>query len=134
MSYENLGLTGSIGVTGKLFGNVQVGASLSAMSDRSVFDQALDTFAGADSVALLAATGGLPDILLRQTTLKVFAKYAMDKRSSVRGDFVHQQSATNDWTWGYNGVPFVYSDGTTLSQKPTQKVGFLGFTYTYVWQ
>jgi hypothetical protein len=47
---------------------------------------------------------------------------------------VHQQSATNDWIWGYNGVPFSYSDGTTLSQKPTQSVGYLGVTYIYVWQ
>ena len=134
MSYQNVGLTGNIGVTGKLFGSVQVGASLASMSDRSVFDQTLDTFAGADSAALLAATGGLPEIMLRQTTLKMFGKYAMDKRTSVRVDLVHQQSATNDWIWGYNGVPFSYSDGTTLSQKPTQSVGYLGVTYIYVWQ
>ncbi len=134
MSFQNTGMTGSIGVTGKLFGSVQVGANLSGMSDRSVFDQGLDVFAGADSVALLAATGGLPDILLRQATLKVFAKYVMDKRSSVRVDFVHQQTTTNDWTWGYNGIPFMYSDGTTLTQAPAQKVGYLGVSYTYLWQ
>lgn len=134
MSFQNVGLTANIGVTGKLFGKVLVGASLSGMNDRSVFDQTLDAFAGADSAALLAATGGLPDILLRQTTLKLFAKYAIDKRASVRADFVHQQSTTNDWAWGYNGVPFTYSDGTTLAQKPTQSVGFLGVTYTYLWQ
>jgi hypothetical protein len=64
----------------------------------------------------------------------MFGKYAMDKRTSVRVDLVHQQSATNDWIWGYNGVPFSYSDGTTLSQKPTQSVGYLGVTYIYVWQ
>jgi hypothetical protein len=82
-------------------------------------------------VASLAASGGLPDIDFKQTTLKLFGKYAIDKKSAVRVDFVHQKSTYNDWAWGYNGVPFTYSDGTTLSQNTDQRVNFVGITYIY---
>ena len=83
------------------------------------------------SCALLAASGGLPNIVFRQTALKLFGKYELDKRSAVRVDLMHQRSNVNDWAWGYNGVPYAYSDGTTVSQKPTQSVSVLGVTYVY---
>ena len=65
--------------------------------------------------------------------MKLFGKYALEKKgASVRLDLVHQRSALNDWAWGYNGVPFTYSDGTTAMQKPTQNVSFIGVTYVYL--
>jgi hypothetical protein len=91
----------------------------------------LDGTADAYTVASLTASGGLPDIVFRQTSLKLFGKYAIDKKSAVRFDFVHQMSSYNDWTWGYNGVPYTYADGTTLKQQTDQTVDFLGVTYLY---
>jgi hypothetical protein len=61
----------------------------------------------------------------------LFGKYALDKKSAVRVDFVHQKSTYNDWAWGYNGVPYTYSDGTTLTQKTDQSANFIGVTYVY---
>ena len=133
MAFQNASMTAGLGVTGKLAGTVQVGGSLTYMNDRSVFDQTLDTFAGSDSVALMVANGGLPDVVLRQTAVKMFAKFPVDKQSSIRLDVAHLQSTTSDWAWGYNGVPFTFSDGTTLSQKQSQNVGYVGLTYFYVW-
>lgn len=132
MAYEDTNLGAAIGAGGKVNPKLDVGVNLSYVNDRNVYAQGLDSFAGADNVALLAATGGLPDVVFSQTALKLFGKYALEtKGASVRVDFVHQRSSLNDWAWGYNGVPFAYSDGTTVMQKPTQSVSFVGVTYVY---
>lgn len=131
MSFENTSTNAGVGFTGKVSKQIQVGGNLTFADDKSTYAQSLDSFAGADSTALLAATGGLPDVRYRQTALKLFGKYDLDKRSAVRVDLVHQQNRVNDWTWGYNGVPFVYSDGTTVTQHAKQNVGFIGVTYVY---
>jgi MtrB/PioB family decaheme-associated outer membrane protein len=131
LAYDNTSTSIGLGVTGKPTGTLEVGGSLSFTDDKSVYAQTLDGMAGTDSIALLAASGGLPNIVYRQTALKLFGKYAVDKKSTVRVDLVHQRSNVNDWAWGYNGVPYAYSDGTTVSQKPTQSVSVLGVTYVY---
>lgn len=131
MAFENTSTNAGIGFTGKVSKQIQVGGNLTFADDKSTYAQSLDSFAGADSTALLAATGGLPDVRYRQTALKLFGKYDLDKRSAVRVDLVHQQNRVNDWSWGYNGVPFVYSDGTTVTQQAKQSVGYIGVTYVY---
>nr|WP_319565785.1 MtrB/PioB family decaheme-associated outer membrane protein [uncultured Rhodoferax sp.] len=131
MSFENNSTTVGLGFTAKPTSQLEMGGSLSYVDDTSKYAQTLDTTADAYSVASLAASGGLPDIVLRQTVLKLFGKYALDKKSAVRVDFVHQKSSYNDWAWGYNGVPYTYSDGTTLSQQASQSVSFVGITYIY---
>lgn len=133
MAFENTNLGAAIGASGKASAKLDVGVNLSYVNDRNVYAQGLDSFAGADSVALLNATGGLPDVVFSQTALKLFGKYALEKKgASVRLDLVHQRSSLNDWAWSYNGVPFAYSDGTTVMQKPTQNVSFIGVTYVYL--
>ena len=131
MAFENTSQNLGMGVTGKASSKLRVGASLSYINDRSVYAQGLDAFGGADSVALLAATGGLPDIVFRQTVLKLYGNYAHDKGSAMRVDLMHQRSHVNDWAWGYNGVPFSYSDGSTVTQSQNQNVSFIGITYIY---
>lgn len=131
MAFDNTNVGASVGVNGKASGKLNVGGSLSYVGDKSVYAQTLDSFAGSDSVALLAATGGLPDIVYSQTALKLFGKYALEKGSSVRVDFVHQRNIVNDWSWSLNGAAFTYSDGSTVSQKQTQKVSLIGVTYVY---
>lgn len=133
LSFDNTGTYAGLSVVGKPTGKLEVGGGLSITDDTSVYAQTLDATASAGSAALLAATGGLPDIVFRQTTLRLFGKYAVDKRSAVRLDLLHQRSKWNDWAWGHDGVPFTYSDGTTVSQKPDQQVTFIGVTYVYSW-
>ena len=129
MAFDNRNLSASFGATGKVNAQLNVGGSLSFMNDKSVYAQSLDTFASAESAALLASTGGLPDVEFRQTTLKVFGKYALDKSAAVRLDLIHQATSTNDWAWGAGGVPFAYSDGTSVWQRPNQSVSFIGVNY-----
>lgn len=134
LSFSNRSTGAGVGATGKPMGKVEVGGSLGFVNDRSIYAQALDATASPDSVALLAATGGLPDVVYRQTQLTLFGKYTIDKQSTVRVDLVHQQSTLRDWGYGVNGVPYAYSDGTTVLQQPEQRITVLAVTYLYKWR
>ncbi|MFZ2123321.1 MAG: MtrB/PioB family decaheme-associated outer membrane protein [Rhodoferax sp.] len=131
MSFENTSASIGLGFTGKPTSQLQVGGTLSYVNDTSEYTQGLDSSAGAYSAASLAASGGLPDITFRQTALKLFGSYALDKKSAVRVDLIHQKSSYNDWAWSYNGVPYRYSDGTTVTQNADQSVSYIGVTYIY---
>ncbi len=131
MSFDNTNWGVSVGLSGKPTATIQVGANLSYLDDKSVYSQSADAAAPASIAARLAATGGLPDVNFRQTALKLYASYALQNKASVRLDLVHQRTSSNDWAWGYNGVPVTYSDGATVSQKPEQNVSFVGVTYIY---
>lgn len=132
MDFENTTRNAGVGFTGKISGKFELGGNLSYTDDKSAYNQTLDTFAGADSAALLTATGGLPDITYRQTALKLFGKYALDKRATVQVDLVHQRYRVNDWAFSNNGVPFTFSDGTTITQQQSQHASFIGVTYIYL--
>lgn len=131
MAFDNTNTSISVGFAGTTKSKVEYGASLSYMDDKSSYKQTLDALAGAGSAVLLAATGGLPDISYQQTALKLYSKYTLEKNASVRIDFVHQRNSVHDWTWSYNGVPFSYSDGTTVTQPGAQSVNVIGVTYIY---
>lgn len=133
MAFENTSTMLGVGVTATPIAKLEVGGSVAYIDDKSVYAQTLDPTADLGSAALLAATGGLPDITFRQMTLKVFGKYTLDKQSAVRVELIHQRSRWTDWAWGHNGTPFVYSDGTTVNRKPRQSVVFLGVSYIRRW-
>jgi MtrB/PioB family decaheme-associated outer membrane protein len=80
------------------------------------------------------AAVGLPNVTFRQTTLSLFGKYALDKASEIRVNFVHQDSMLKEWTWRNNGVPFTYADNTTVSLKQNQSVNSIGAAYVYKFQ
>jgi MtrB/PioB family decaheme-associated outer membrane protein len=129
MALRNESATLGVNVTGRVNPKLEVGGGLSYMDDRTEHRQTLDPLASPANATLLAAAGGLPDITFRQTTLRLFAKYQLDPKSSLRGDLAYQRTRWNDWAWQYNGAPFTFSDGTTLSLQPTQSLWYLGVTY-----
>lgn len=133
VAYDNRSTTLGVGFTGQPAARWEVGGTFAFLDDRNAYNQTLDAAAGAGSAALLAATGGLPDITFRQTSLRLFGKYTLDKQSSLRLDFVHQRSHWSDWAWGYNATPYVYSDGSTVNGRVTQSVSFVGVTYVRRW-
>lgn len=133
VAYDNRSNTLGVGFSGKPAARWEVGGTLAFIDDRNAYNQTLDATADAGSAALLAATGGLPDITFRQTSLRLFGKYTLDKQSSLRFDFIHQRSRWSDWAWGYNGTPFLYSDGSTVNGRVTQNVSFVGVTYIRRW-
>lgn len=133
-AYDNRSTEMGLGLTGKLSSKLELGGSLAFSDDTSSFRQTLDALAGADSAALLAASGGLPDVVFRQATVRLHARYVIDKTSSIRLDLLHQRSVLDDWAWSYDGVPFAYADGSTLRQGPKQNIGYVGISYSLQWR
>jgi len=131
MGLKNLNTTLGLGVQGKPNGRWTVGANAAYINDRNIYDQGLDQAASAANIAFLNTSGGLPDVTFRQTRLNFFGNYMINRSASVRLDLVHQIAKLNEWTWTNNGVPFLYSDGTTIGMNPTQRVSYLGATYIY---
>ncbi len=118
---RNRGDAFGLGVRGKPMSRLEIGADLSYSDISDEYQQRAITG---------TARTSLPDVSTKQTSLKVFGKYAIDKHSGVRVDYIYDQFRTNDWTW----TNFTYTDGTRLFQDPNQKVHFIGVTYTYRWQ
>lgn len=125
--------TVGIGIVGKPTERISVGGDFLYINDRNIYGQALDVSASAANVAFLAQSGGLPDVSFRDLRLKLYGKYALQKNSDIRVDLVHDRQRLNEWTWGYNGVPFLYSDNTTVGLNPNQNVTFISFRYIYRW-
>ena len=110
------------GVRGKLTGQIDLGAELSYAE---ITDQShLEVIQGG------GALGSLPDIHTKTTRLNLFARYALQKNSGIRLDYIYDRFKTDDWTWS----SWTYADGTTLAENPTQRVNFLGVSYYYRFQ
>ncbi|OGT13913.1 MAG: hypothetical protein A3J49_12575 [Gallionellales bacterium RIFCSPHIGHO2_02_FULL_57_16] len=108
-----------IGLHGKPTDQLEVGADMSYMNDKNHYGQ------------LQATTTVLPDVTFRQTTMHFFGKLALEKNTDFRVDLVHQRTYLGEWTWANNGTSFFYSDNTTVSMDPNQKVAFISATYIY---
>ena len=80
---------------------------------------------------MLAASGGLPDVVYRLTRLNLYGEYDLQKNAYVRVDFIHHRTSFNEWTYSLNGIPFLYSDNTTISAQEKQSVSFIGASYIY---
>ena len=134
LAYDNKSTAAGLGLNGKVGEKFDLGGMLSFIDDKSAYAQTLDATASANSVALLAATGGLPDIVFRRTELRLFGKYALSEKSALRVDAIYQRAKFNDWGYGFGSVPYVYGDNTTVLQEQLQNVGYLGISYTYFWR
>ena len=125
-----------INLKGKPLSYLEVGADLSASHD--VAQSNLVGIAGAG----VAAVNSLPEYFYRQTSLKLFADYALERKSGIRVDLVIDRRTTNDFTWSgwtYNGAPAIAaaartSDGTTVFNPASENTTFLGVSYYYRWR
>jgi MtrB/PioB family decaheme-associated outer membrane protein len=113
-----------LGLRGKASSRIEFGADLQYQELVDKYDQ----FPLVPSTS--TAVGPIPDINTKLTTIKLWGKYALDKHSGIRVDYIYDRFDTNDWTW----TTWVYSDGTTVSQQPLQTVNFLGISYYYRFQ
>lgn len=111
------------GLRGQIGAKLEVGVDL---SHSDIVDKYQQAFTDGGAVAAPV----LPDVATRLTSVKLFGAYTLDKRSSVRLDYVYDRYKSNDWTWSN----FTYTDGTRLSQNPKQSVNFIGVAYTYKFQ
>jgi len=118
---RNTGDSYGIGIRGKPDTKLEIGGDLSFSDIEDKYQQ---------SALSGAAITSLPDITTKLTRLQLFAKYALQKNSGVRLDYIYDRFSTNDWTW----TTWTFTDGTQLRQDPVQKVNFLGVSYYYRWQ
>lgn len=123
-----------VGVHGRPMGQLQVGADLTWVHDVLKYEQSLDPAASASLRTLLAATGGVPDVTYRLTRLNLYGAYALQKNAYVRLDYIHHRTFFNEWTYNYNGTPYLFSDNTTIDAQQRQTVNFVGATYVYKFQ
>jgi MtrB/PioB family decaheme-associated outer membrane protein len=121
------------GIAGKVSSRLQLGGDFTYINERNKYNQTLDPLGSATNAAFLAANG-LPDVTYRLLQLKLYGEYAVQKNAYVRVNLIHYRSKLNEWTWGYNGVPFAYSDNTTVTAQPNQNVSFIGVSYVYRFQ
>jgi MtrB/PioB family decaheme-associated outer membrane protein len=117
---------------GKLSPRLNVGMDLLWIDDVTKFNNmpATGPINGANGTT---SPGGnfLPSINYNNRKLNLFGVYELDKQSAIRVNYVYQEFKSDDWQWGYNGVPFVYSDNTTVSSNLNQSMSFLGIAYIY---
>ncbi len=113
-----------IGLRGKPNGRMEVGADLSYSDIKDTYQQQ------AVSPATSTAAASLPEITTRLTRFNVYGKYALQKNSGLRLNYIYDRYSSDDWTW----TSWVYVDGTRLSQDQNQKVHFIGVSYYYRWQ
>jgi MtrB/PioB family decaheme-associated outer membrane protein len=119
---RNLGESFGMGVHSKPMARLQLGADLVVSDITDEFHQ--------QAITAGATVNSLPNIKTRNTSLKLFADYAIQKNTGIRLNYVYDRWSSNDWTW----TTFSYSDGTRLSQESPQKVHFIGVSGYYRWQ
>lgn len=118
---RNRGDIFGLGVRGRPNSQLEFGADLSHSDIIDEYQQRAITG---------AAIASLPDVSTKLTSLKLFGKYALQKNAGVRLDYVYDRFSTDDWTW----ATWTYTDGTRLTQNPSQITNFLGISYYYKWQ
>jgi MtrB/PioB family decaheme-associated outer membrane protein len=119
-----------IGLVGKPSGRYEFGGNISYINDRNAYQTQADFGASANNAAQIAAYQ-LPDVVYRESRLNLYGKYSLDKHSDIRVDFVYADYYFTEWAWGAAGVPYTYSDNTTVSMDPKQHVAYIGARYIY---
>jgi MtrB/PioB family decaheme-associated outer membrane protein len=118
---RNRGNAFGLGLNGKPLPRLEVGADLSHSDIVDKYGQ---------SPVTVLAVANLPDVTTRLTTMKLYARYAVQKNAGVRLNYIYDRYSTNDWGWSN----WAYSDGTRVIEQPDQKVHFIGASYYYRWQ
>lgn len=120
--------TYGIGIKGKVSPRLTMGMDIIIADDVTTFTNLPSTGYAAPIAGQTLPPSYLPNINYNTKKLNLFGLYEVDKKSAVKVNLVYQEFKTDDWQWGYNGVPFVYSDNTTVS-NPNQSLTFLGVSY-----
>lgn len=111
------------GAIGAISSKLEIGGNLSYIEDSNSYRISMTTAA--------AVANPPPDETYRSTVLKLYAKYVLDKASGIQVDLIHQRVKYDQWVWGSGGVPFAYTDNSTVSMQPNQQVTYLGVKYVY---
>lgn len=119
---KDTAVSAGLGVAGKVSDQFELGADLSYLNDVNSYGL---RSGNAD------AAGVLPDVTFRTTTLKLYGKYALNDQTDIRVDLIHQSMNFTEWAWANAGIPFAYSDNSTVAMQPDQRASYLGVRYVY---
>lgn len=132
---RNTGDTLGLGVSGKASSRWTVALDILSAHDKTRFTNVVATgnTGGAGNIAGSASQplpgNILPAISYQTDKVNLRGKYALDQAADVLLRLTLQRFKTDDWQWSYNGVPFLYSDNTTVSQPMSQILRFMSATY-----
>jgi MtrB/PioB family decaheme-associated outer membrane protein len=115
---KNLSDNFGLGVRGKPLEQVQLGADFSYSN---IKDQLGQTALVGNPIS------SLPDVNTKLARLNAYGRYAIDKVSGIRLDYIYDRYSTNDWTW----TNFTYIDGTTLSENQKQTMNLVAASYYF---
>ncbi|WP_342617948.1 MtrB/PioB family decaheme-associated outer membrane protein [Rhodoferax sp. GW822-FHT02A01] len=119
----NLNTTVGLGATAKISSKLELGGNVSFLEDRNTYRINMTTGA--------AVVNPPSDEIYRSMTLKLYAKYQLDKASEIQFELINQRTEYNQWAWGSSTTPFAYADNSTVSLQPIQNVTFVGGRYVY---
>ena len=111
---RNVGNAVGLGLRGKATAKLELGAEYQLSNDRGEFRNG-PTPPGVTAV---------PDTKYNRYTLKLSARYAVQKGAGLRFQYIHDRFSTNDWTWD----AWTYADGTRVLPNSQQKIDFFGLS------
>ncbi|MDO8988042.1 MAG: MtrB/PioB family decaheme-associated outer membrane protein [Sideroxyarcus sp.] len=132
---RNTGNTVGLGVSGRATADWTVGLDILTTRDKTTFDNVVATgnTGGAGNIAGWAGQSlpgnFLPAINYQTDRISLRGKYTLNLTSDVSLRLTYQHFKTDDWQWGYNGIPFLFSDNTTVSQPMSQVARFFSASY-----
>jgi MtrB/PioB family decaheme-associated outer membrane protein len=122
---RNVGDTFGLGLRAKPGSRFEFGADLSHSNIDDEYGQSR-----INTASLATVVAPLPNISTKLTRFNLYGKYALQKTSGLRLDYIYDRYSTDDWTW----TTWQYADGTQLYQNPNQKVHFIGASVYFRWQ
>jgi MtrB/PioB family decaheme-associated outer membrane protein len=135
LNFKDKNTTAGVGFIAQANPRMKLGGDVMYIHDKNVYNNALDAAASPANIAMFNS-GQLyvPDATFRDVRFKLYGTYALQKNSDVKVEVVHDRTKLDEWTWGWNGVPFLYSDNTTVNLQPEQNVTFVSVVYQYRWR
>jgi MtrB/PioB family decaheme-associated outer membrane protein len=132
---EDVGDTVGLGLRGVLMPRVKVGGEFLYSKNVNRYPETIVPAAPGDLYPP-GVVGPLPDITNKLLRLNLFAMYALQKRSELRFDYVHERWRSDDWSWYFadRTTPFTYgatTDGTQVIDPKRQTADFIGVRYIY---
>jgi len=118
---RNLSNSFGVGARHKPQSDLEVGGDLSHSEIKDEYRQ--ETIAG-------GAVASLPNVSTKLTRVDLFARYALQKNSGIRLDYILDRFKTDDWTWSN----WMYADGTRVENPSQPVITFVSMSYYYRFQ
>jgi MtrB/PioB family decaheme-associated outer membrane protein len=134
---HNFNDAAGLGLKFKATSKLNLTATLAYLNDRNKYGVAAASGVSGTTVTVPSAANtaqaaiGLPDATFRQIGLRLAGMYALQPNADLRIDYGYSRVKFYEWQWSNNGVPFTYSDNTTVNMQNRQNVADIAVRYIY---